>query len=235
VNAVTHPPFEFGPFRLDLSERLLLHNGKAVPLAPKVFETLVILVENSGHILEKDELIKRLWPDTFVEESNLAQNIFQLRKALANGACGMQYIETIPKRGYRFAACVRNVTDSDARSASSYLGSGPSLIKGEEAYLAIKSVAVLPFKPLVEEKTDEYLGLGMAHDTIIKLSGLRKVVVLPTRAVFKYAERKCDPLAVGRRLSVDALKGVSSKPSPSTPTVPWHIRGTHISWRRWDG
>lgn len=205
MSAIRHLSFEFGPFCLDFSERLLLCNGKAVPLAPKVFETLLILVENSGHILEKDELIKRLWPDTFVEESNLAQNIFQLRKALEHGGCGRQYIETIPKRGYRFATGVREVTDSDARSASPYLPSGHSLIKGEEAYLAVKSLAVLPFQPLAEEKADEYLGLGMAHDTIIKLSGLRNIVVLPIRAVFKYAERKCDPLAVGRRLGVDAV------------------------------
>src|SRR6266496_2468908 len=92
----THLTFEFGPFHLDLAERLLVRNGKAVPLAPKVFETLAILVENSGHTLEKDELMKRLWPDRFVEESSLSQNIFQLRRALDEGKSGRQYIETIP-------------------------------------------------------------------------------------------------------------------------------------------
>ena len=100
VNAEAHRSFEFGPFHLDLSERLLLRNGKAVPLAPKVFDTLAILVENSGHILEKDELMTKLWPDTFVEESGLSQNIFQLRKVLAEDTPDLQYIETIPKRGY---------------------------------------------------------------------------------------------------------------------------------------
>ncbi len=204
MNARAPFSFEFGLFRLDLFERVLLLNGKAVSLPPKVFETLVILVENNGHILEKDELIERLWPDTFVEESNLAQNIFQLRKAMENGACGRQLIETIPKRGYRFAADVKEVTHTESRPASPYLSSGHSL-NGDEAYLAVKSLAVLPFKPLAEEKTDEYLGLGMAHDTIIKLGGLRKIVVLPTRAVFKYAEGECDPLAVGRTLGVDAV------------------------------
>jgi TolB-like protein/Tfp pilus assembly protein PilF len=199
----TFRSLEFGPFRLDLSERLLLCNGQAVPLAPKVFETLVVLVENSGHILEKDELIKRLWPDTFVEESNLAQNIFQLRKVLENGAGGRQFIETIPKRGYRFAAGVKEITHTNSQTSPS-LSSGRSLIKEDDAYFGVKSLAVLPFRPLTEEKTDE-LGLGMAHDTIIKLSGLRKIVVLPTRAVFKYATHKSDPLALGRRLGVDAV------------------------------
>lgn len=197
--------YEFGPFRLDLSERLLLRDGKAVPLAPKVFETLVILVENSGRIMEKDALISRLWPDSFVEESSLAQNIFQLRKTLENGTSGRQYIETIPKRGYRFAGGVREITDSDARFASPYPPSGYHSVKEEETRIAIKSLAVLPFKPLGEEKTDEYLGLGMADATIIKLSGLRNLVVVPTSAVIKYAGRKNDSLAVGRKLGVDAV------------------------------
>ncbi len=205
VNAEAHLSFEFGPFRLDLSERLLLRNGKAVPLAPKVFETLAILVENSGHTLEKDELMRRLWPDSFVEESSLSQNIFQLRKALDEGNSGRQYIETIPKRGYRFAVAVREI-NGDAATSSPYLMSNQSLIKGDEAGLLVKSLAVLPFEPLLEEgKADEHLGLGMAHDTIIKLGGLRNLVVLPTRAVFKYAGRKNDPLAIGRKLNVDAV------------------------------
>lgn len=197
--------FEFGPFRLDLSERVLLRDGKAVPLAPKVFETLVILVENGGRILEKDALMKRVWPDSFVEESSLAQNIFQLRKALEKGTLGRQYIETIPKRGYRFAAGVRQIRGDDTRSASPSLMSELPFTKGNETGLAVKSLAVLPFKPLGEEKTDEYLGLGMADATIIKLSGLRHLVVVPTSAVFKYAGRKNDSLAVGRKLGVDAV------------------------------
>jgi TolB-like protein/Flp pilus assembly protein TadD len=197
--------FEFGPFRLDFSERLLLCNGKAVPLAPKVFETLVILLENRGHILEKDELIKRLWPDTFVEESNLAQNICQLRKALEIGASGSEYIETIPKRGYRFALDVREVANADARFVTSRVPNKQSSSEGDQGCLVVKSLAVLPFKPLTRKKKDEYLGLGMAHDTINKLSGLRKMVVLPTRAVFKYAQEHCDPVAVGRGLGVDAI------------------------------
>lgn len=195
--------FEFGPFRLDLSEHLLLRDGKAVPLAPKVFETLVILVENSGHILQKDELMRRVWPDTFVEESSLAQNIFQLRKALENGAAGRQYIETIPKRGYRFAADVREVAGGATVSAPSY---EQSFGGGGEPGLGIRSLAVLPFGLIGgEEKADEYLGLGMADATIIKLGGFRQLVVMPTSTVLKYTGRRSDPLAVGRKLGVDAV------------------------------
>ena len=199
--AVSHLPFDFGPFRLDFSERVLLCNGKTLPLAPKVFETLAILVENSGHIMGKEELIKRLWPDTFVEENNLAQNIFQLRKALEQGGGGTNYIQTIPKRGYRFSPEVREVIEGDADVMQRSELSGTK--RDEE--LEFKSLAVLPFQTLVEAETDRYLGLGMADATIIKLAALRNIVVLPTRAVFTYAERKFDCLTVGRRLGVDAV------------------------------
>lgn len=105
--------YEFGPFRLDLSERLLRREDREVQLPPKVFETLLVFVENSGHILEKNELMERLWPDSFVEESSLSQNIFLLRRALGEaGPSAAAYIETIPRRGYRFTAEVREIRDA---------------------------------------------------------------------------------------------------------------------------
>ena len=109
--------YEFGPFRLDEAEHLLLRDGEAVPLTPKAFDLLLALVERHGHLLEKDELLKKVWPDTFVEEANLASNISQLRKALGDGENGQRYIETVPKRGYRFVASVKKVVD-DARGAN---------------------------------------------------------------------------------------------------------------------
>jgi YD repeat-containing protein len=102
--------YEFGPFRLDTAERLLLRDGQHVPLTPKAFETLLILVENCGHVIDKDELLKKVWPDTFVEEVNLAKNVSYLRKVLG-GEEAAQYIETIPKRGYRFVVSVKDVCD----------------------------------------------------------------------------------------------------------------------------
>jgi DNA-binding winged helix-turn-helix (wHTH) protein len=96
--------YEFGPFRLEQGERKLSCNDERVVLTPKAFDTLVLLVRNSGHLLEKEEFIRALWPDSFVEEGNLSNNIFVLRKALGEDP---QYIETIPKRGYRFAGAVR--------------------------------------------------------------------------------------------------------------------------------
>jgi DNA-binding winged helix-turn-helix (wHTH) protein/TolB-like protein/tetratricopeptide (TPR) repeat protein len=99
--------YEFGPFRVDPAERQLLREGQVVPLTPKVFDTLLLFSENSNLLLTKDEMIKRLWPDSFVEESNLAQNVSMLRRALGEQPNGKPYIETVPKRGYRFIAEVR--------------------------------------------------------------------------------------------------------------------------------
>jgi Tol biopolymer transport system component/DNA-binding winged helix-turn-helix (wHTH) protein len=102
--------YEFGPFRLDTGEHVLTRNGALVPLTPKALDTLIALVRRGGHVMEKDELLKEVWPDTFVEEATLAQNVFTLRKALGNGqGDGLKYIETIPRRGYRFIAPVREL------------------------------------------------------------------------------------------------------------------------------
>lgn len=102
--------YEFGSFRLSLTDRILVRDGELVPLTPKAFETLLVLVQNSGHVVEKEELLKTVWPDTFVEEATLAQNIFTLRKALGKGEKdGPTYIETVPKRGYRFVAQVKEL------------------------------------------------------------------------------------------------------------------------------
>lgn len=102
--------YEFGPFRIDVRERMLLRDGEIVPVTPKVFDTLLILVESSGRLLEKEVLINRLWPDSYVEECSLAQNISLLRKALGEGA-SRQYINTFPKRGYLFTAEVSEIFD----------------------------------------------------------------------------------------------------------------------------
>ncbi|MGH9937967.1 MAG: winged helix-turn-helix domain-containing protein, partial [Blastocatellia bacterium] len=106
--------YEFGPFRIDPSQRALFREGRLVALPPKIFETLLALVERSGQIVEKDKLIKEVWPETIVEENNLTQYISALRKTLGDGRHEHRYIQTIPRRGYRFAAEVREVRDEAA-------------------------------------------------------------------------------------------------------------------------
>ena len=101
--------YEFGTFSLDVTERILICEGKIIPLAPKVFDTLQVLVENSGHLLEKEVLLEKLWPDTIVEEGNLTTYISQLRKALGENGNSHSYIETVPRRGYRFVAEVKEI------------------------------------------------------------------------------------------------------------------------------
>ena len=101
--------YEFGPFRVDADDRQLLCDGRVVRLTPKVFDILLVLLQNSGHILSKDEVMKLVWPNTAVEEGNLARNISTLRSALGERPGQGRYIETIPWRGYRFVAKVKKV------------------------------------------------------------------------------------------------------------------------------
>ena len=109
--------YEFGPFRLDTHERMLLREGQYVPLTPKVLETLLVLVEHGGRIVEKEELHRQVWPDTVVEDVSLAKNVSTLRKALGESE-SQRYIETVPRRGYRFVAEVRMLEPGDAGPAS---------------------------------------------------------------------------------------------------------------------
>ncbi|MEK6304532.1 MAG: winged helix-turn-helix domain-containing protein [Acidobacteriota bacterium] len=102
--------YEFGAYRIDARDHLLLRDGEAVPLAPKAFDLLLVLVENSGRVLTKEELMRQVWPDSFVEEANLSHHVFTLRRALGEDGEG-RYIETIPRRGYRFVAAVAELQD----------------------------------------------------------------------------------------------------------------------------
>jgi Tol biopolymer transport system component/DNA-binding winged helix-turn-helix (wHTH) protein len=154
--------YEFGPFRLDAAERLLLRDGQRVPLTPKAFETLMVLIQNGGHVVEKDELIKKVWPDTFVEEVNLAKNISCLRKILG-GEQSDQYIETIPKRGYRFVASLREVWDEPAGSVVARQPEVPIISQGEGE----------------GSREEQYSGWG-PHN---RLAGLDTLPALPTSFV----------------------------------------------------
>jgi DNA-binding winged helix-turn-helix (wHTH) protein/Tol biopolymer transport system component len=106
--------YEFDSFRIDVEERLLLREGRPVQLTPKAFDILLKLVESSGRVLEKDALMKEVWPDTFVEEANLVNNISLLRKVLGEDSTGGGYIQTVPRRGYRFVAGVKEFADEAA-------------------------------------------------------------------------------------------------------------------------
>ncbi|HWZ78066.1 MAG TPA: winged helix-turn-helix domain-containing protein [Candidatus Sulfotelmatobacter sp.] len=194
--------FDFGHFRLDSAEGVLLADGHPVPLTPKAYETLVALLENSGHILEKDALLKRIWPDTFVEEGTLVQNISTLRKILGEAEEGSAYIETIPRRGYRFVGTVR---EADFRSGpeekivpvpggrvsrTGIRSSRLSALALAAAFLLIvflvrewiwpatgpaqnkAMLAVLPFQNLTGDSQQEYFSNGLTEEMITQLGDL---------------------------------------------------------------
>ncbi len=106
--------YEFGPFQMIPSERQLLKVGQPVPLKPKSFDLLIVLVENHGRLVEKEQLMKQVWPDSFVEEANLSVTVSALRRALGEGSDDRTYIETVPRHGYRFVAEVSETSESDS-------------------------------------------------------------------------------------------------------------------------
>jgi DNA-binding winged helix-turn-helix (wHTH) protein len=122
--------YEFGPFSLDRDERVLLRDGQPVPLQPKDFDMLLVLVENHGRVVEKDELMKRVWPETFVEEANLSHHVFTLRKALGEDRDEIRYIETVPRRGYRFGAPVTGRADHAVDSTTEEASPPPVVANG---------------------------------------------------------------------------------------------------------
>ena len=140
--------YEFGPFRMDPDRQILLRENEPVPVTPKAFETLLALVRRSRDVVSKEELLKQVWPDSFVEESNLSQNIFLLRKALGDTAENRQYIVTLPGRGYRFAAPVRTVTEQGEALLAQTLVRTEIVIEEKEAEPAeVPKALPVPRKP----------------------------------------------------------------------------------------
>lgn len=142
--------YDFGNFRLDTKEKILFRDNKPVPLRPKVFATLLVFVEHAGHLLEKDELMQKIWKDQFVEESNLSFNIKVLRRVLDDDAHQPRFIETVPRRGYRFIADVNQTSDYVVVKAESGASLGlpqaiafPSRFKRAYLSIAVFSVVVL--------------------------------------------------------------------------------------------
>ncbi len=98
--------YEFGPFRMNVGQRLLTRDGDAISLRPKAVDILLLLLQNAGNLVEKDDLMREVWPDSFVEENNLTQSVFTLRRALGDHRSSAQFIDTVIGRGYRFVAQV---------------------------------------------------------------------------------------------------------------------------------
>src|SRR5262245_1804792 len=188
--------YYFGPFSLDPSERVLSHDGTPLTLTPKVFDTLLCLVRNPGRVLTKDELLKEIWPDTFVEEVNLAVNISTLRKALGESPQDGRYILTVPGRGYRFVAEVREVAGEDEKQESPFAESHsePQIIfeefrpngVGAERYRHGSEMRADMQRPESESgsgrETNGKSGVGASLASVVK-GGALKLATLATLAL----------------------------------------------------
>ena len=229
------PIYSFERWRLDAGQRLLFQGETLVPLPPKVLETLLLLVESHGRIVEKEELISKLWPNTFVEEGSLLRNISTLRKGLGDSQEGRpRFIETIPKRGYRFVAPVQvtgpDVCDSpqgvtpvtSARRANWKIVGGVAAavavavagwliwknLHASEAPRAGKvMVMVLPFENLSGDPEQEYLADGLTEEMITQLAVLAppQVGVIARASSMKYKQAHKSVAEIGRELGVDYL------------------------------
>jgi TolB-like protein/DNA-binding winged helix-turn-helix (wHTH) protein/Flp pilus assembly protein TadD len=227
--------YEFGPFRIDTVKRLLWREGQLVQLTSKGFDTLLVLIEQRGQVVAKDDLMKALWPDTVVEENNLTQQISMLRKALGERVNDHRYVVTVPGRGYCFVAevVVENncgveisnppevrwpvasnswksriiLTTCLSLAALTLLAFGISWRRARSTKERVpnRSIAVLPFKSISNDPANIYLSMGMADALITKLSNLRQISVRPTSAIMKYAEQQASAQTVGRELGVDSV------------------------------
>ena len=229
--------FEFGDFRLDPAERLLFRSDKHVPLPPKAVDMLLLLVERRGHIVDKDTLLKELWPDTFVEEGNLAQNISVLRKILTEGRDGKEMIETIPKRGYRFIAEVHEVAASPATPALARswrrhfvwavpLGLAVVSVAGYFAWHHYSPrppqasprimLAVLPVQNLTGDPAREYVSDGLTEEMIAQLGGMNpsRLGVIARTSSMAYKQTTKTVGQIGRELGVDYVLETSLRESP---------------------
>ncbi|MBA3357328.1 MAG: winged helix-turn-helix domain-containing protein [Pyrinomonadaceae bacterium] len=254
MNEAQEHIYEFGDFRIDAAKRLLLKcDGERVSLTPKAFDTLLYLVQHSGTLLDKDELLRAVWGDTIVEENNLNQHISTLRRVLGEKRDEHQYIMTVPGRGYRFIADVsthtnvneqkrveknqpalgqKQATESNTDAASQlakrageqnryvWIGLLAALVMiglivaafyfwrartKTSSVPSIRTIAVLPFKPLVAENRDEALEMGMADTLIARLSNSREIIVRPLSSVRRYRGLEQDPQAAGRALGVESV------------------------------
>ncbi|HET9742016.1 MAG TPA: winged helix-turn-helix domain-containing protein [Terriglobales bacterium] len=184
--------YSFGPFHLDRDERLLTRDGIAVPLAPRCFDLLALLLQHAGHLLEKDAIIQTLWPDTFVEEANVSNLVGQLRKALDDSPRAPQFIQTVSKRGYRFVAPVQGVAPARTTPVSTE--------KSERT--AIRIIA-FPFR--TDSGDGDYLAHSLPDAITSALAEWNAFTVRPTQSAARFDAARWDPKVVANELDVDVI------------------------------
>ncbi len=225
--------YQFGAFRLDPHTRVLQRNGDVVPLPPKAVDTLLVLLQSAGQPVEKEALIQAVWPDAFVEENNLAHHISVLRKTLGSGDGGKTYIETIPKRGYRFVGEVNEAVEDGGAAqhapAAPFVTPTQSLLTRRRLAAAIalpvvgalvfawwlsrrgpatplfESLAVLPFQNLSGDPGQDYVSDGLTESLISETAKIRGIRVISRSSVMRYKDGKKPLPQIAHELKAGAI------------------------------
>jgi DNA-binding winged helix-turn-helix (wHTH) protein/tetratricopeptide (TPR) repeat protein len=193
--------YEFKGFRLEEDQRRLLYGGQAVALKPKIFDLLLYLVEMRGQLVAKEELMKEIWPDTIVEENNLTVSMSTLRKTLGDTPGNPEFIETVPRRGYRFLPEVIEKNSEPPTTEDIQRVETETTFQEE----LIDSLAVLPMQIGDSDPNIEYLSQGITESITDMLSRIPRLRVLASSTVFRFIKKDVDPQAVGLQLNVRAV------------------------------
>jgi TolB-like protein len=207
--------------------RILTRAGETIALTPKATELLLLLVVNAGQLVERNVLLKELWPDTFVEESNLTQNIFMLRRALGDERAVPRYIETVTRRGYRFIGSVQ-ITNGDAQPDENPLTQVMEAVLDKPQPV----IAVLPFINHSEDTELEYLGEGIAENIINSLSRVSKLRVMSRSAVFRYKVKE-DPRLTAKYLGADVVLVGKIMSRPNSVAISVELVDAATGWQLW--
>lgn len=195
--------YQFGRLRLDTARRALHRDDEPVRVAPKAIDLLIFLIENRHRLVTKEELLKGLWPDRFVEENNLAQAISAIRKVL-DAADAARFVVTVPGHGYRFDGPITEI-GAEPESLVIRQRTRTRIVLEETSAESALPIAVLPFRWISPPAGDEYLGLGISDGLITRLARVPQLFVRPTSAVAPYTRQIVDPTSAARALRVPVL------------------------------
>ena len=215
--------YEFETHRFDVAQRVLTRNGQSIPLTPKATEVLLMLLHNAGQLVEKELLINQIWPEAFVEEANLTQSIFMLRRALQDDSSGPKFIETVARRGYRFVAQVKKIP-------------APARASEDEQFTSARRVpilAVLPFTNATGDVELQYLAEGIPQTLINSFSGLSQLRVISRSTSFRYKNKQFDPQLVGQKLGADVLLMGKISEHESALSVSVELVNVNNAWQLW--
>lgn len=215
--------YEFENHRVDVAQRVLMRDGESIPLTPKATDVLLMLLDKAGQLVEKDFLLNQVWPDSFVEENNLTQCIFVLRRALQEDSSGPKFIETVARRGFRFVAPVKKIL-------------APPIALEQEPFTIptrLPVLAVLAFINATGDPELQYLAEGIPETLINSFSGLSQLRVISRSTAFRYKTKQVDLQATGQKLGADVLLMGQIATRESALSVSVELMGVNSGWQLW--